>query len=99
MYNLRKRNNDEFNNILDENSTFKEYLPFSAEEYYCEEKFKEPREIKKFNEFTFENEEDEDTSENNKETQQVEISQAEEVKQDVEQPKKRRGRPKGSKNK
>lgn len=66
MYNLRKRNNDEFNNILDENSTFKEYLPFSAEEYYCEEKFKEPREIKKFNEFTFENEEDEDTSENNK---------------------------------
>ena len=41
----------------------------------------------------------EDTSENNKETQQVETSQAEEVKQDVEQPKKRRGRPKGSKNK
>lgn len=41
----------------------------------------------------------EDTSEKNKETQQVEASQAEEVKQDVEQPKKRRGRPKGSKNK
>lgn len=41
----------------------------------------------------------EDTSEKNKETQQVENSQAEEVKQDVEQPKKRRGRPKGSKNK
>ncbi len=41
----------------------------------------------------------EDTSEKNKETQQVEASQAEEVKQDIEQPKKRRGRPKGSKNK
>ena len=41
----------------------------------------------------------EDTSEKNKETQQVETSQVEEVKQDVEQPKKRRGRPKGSKNK
>lgn len=41
----------------------------------------------------------EDTSEKNKETQQVEASQAEEVKQDIEQTKKRRGRPKGSKNK
>ena len=41
----------------------------------------------------------EDTSENNKETQQVENSHSEEVKQDIEQPKKRRGRPKGSKNK
>lgn len=41
----------------------------------------------------------EDTSEKNKETQQVETSQPEEVKQDVEQSKKRRGRPKGSKNK
>ena len=40
----------------------------------------------------------EDTSEKNKETQQVEASQAE-VKQDIEQTKKRRGRPKGSKNK
>lgn len=39
----------------------------------------------------------EDTSEKNKETQQVENSQAEEVKQDVEQPKKRRGRSKGTK--
>lgn len=41
----------------------------------------------------------EDTSEKNKETQQVEANQAEEVKQDIEQTKKRRGRPKGSKNK
>lgn len=41
----------------------------------------------------------EDTSEQSKETQQIETSQAEEVKQVVEQPKKRRGRPKGSKNK
>ena len=41
----------------------------------------------------------EDTSEKNKETQQIGTSQVEEVKQDVEQPKKRRGRPKGSKNK
>ena len=41
----------------------------------------------------------EDTSEKNKETQQVENSHSEEVKQDIEQPKKRRGRPKGSKNK
>ena len=37
------------------------------------------------------------TSEKNKETQQVEASHPEEVKQDVEQHKKRRGRPKGSK--
>ena len=41
----------------------------------------------------------EDTSEQNKETQQVETNQSEAVEQVVEQPKKRRGRPKGSKNK
>lgn len=41
----------------------------------------------------------EDTSEQSKETQQVETNQSEAVEQVVEQPKKRRGRPKGSKNK
>ncbi len=41
----------------------------------------------------------EDTSEQSKETQQVETNQSEVVEQVVEQPKKRRGRPKGSKNK
>lgn len=41
----------------------------------------------------------EDTSEQNKETSQVETNQSETIEQPIEQPKKRRGRPKGTKNK
>ena len=41
----------------------------------------------------------EDTSEQSKETRQVETNQSEAGEQVAEQPKKRRGRPKGSKNK
>lgn len=41
----------------------------------------------------------EDTGEQNKETPQVETNQSETVEQPTEQPKKRRGRPKGTKNK